>query len=88
MNMSAPKRPRIYDKKEDYTTIEDFMMKNPGHKKEFYIGNIAMVCGYSEEKSEEAFRMLKFAGRITIDENGAVQMLNEGIKLTEEKIGE
>lgn len=86
--MSAPKRPRIYDKKKDYETITDFIMKNLGHKKEFYIGNFALICGYSEDKAEEGFRMLKYAGRIVIDENGNVQIPKEGNNLTEKESGE
>lgn len=74
MNMSAPKRPRFYDKERDYATILEFVKKNPGHDKEFYIGNFSLLCAYSQEKSEEVFRLLKFARKIVVDGTGKVQI--------------
>lgn len=72
--MSAPKRPRFYDKGRDYKTVLDFIQKNPGQNKEFYIGNFSLLCSYSQEKSEEVFRLLKFARKIVVDGTGKVQI--------------
>lgn len=59
-------------KRDNYNAILDFIRNNQGHNEEFYLRWIIVLFGYSEDKAEEMFGMLKNSGWVTIDEKGKI----------------